>query len=513
LNDSTPSSGSGLDTLPLADSNLGVFLALHTIVSHGKLPPASSVRSKDPVFRAVRKDIESLLRHRPDQMADTGVLDQQRNQQVSKLTCTLAMFSCKTDQSAERQYADRLVQALLADRGQHIRTRPDEQLELGTDFYPDFLNLYLAAKVKFTDRSVCGLFQALLGNSRIPLRTDPELLRLMTIVCDRCSAKEASQLLNGLLRAHDANPAAFARLSAQQTIPTIIGKFSNDDVVQVIRVTTIFIIRTSLRDQADELLQELVERLDSEHLKLATTRLANIMMCVRKVHPELISSLLSALASPRGSNSFFKLLGVLRASSATAKAAISYDAQGIAAALYDEGLEAKILAHFLQRIRGLDLSGVMYEQLTQEIGVLRRLLENGSDRPLAQHAPSADRKRPAERLLPLLQLGLARYEGQQLDYFVKAINVLSSDDFRRADLDLIIGHATADLPGSLDHLAVPEDFVADQTSRELGSALVTLWIQIELADESKERQPSAADLSRKLRIVVDGQLDEGTTGG
>ncbi len=495
------------DALPLADSNLGVYLALHTVFGQGTLPAPSTIRSKDPAFLAVRKDIEDLLRHRPDDMAEIAVLDQRRNQQVSRLTCSLAMLSCGLDSPVEMQFGHDLMQALLSARGQRIRTRPDEPLGIGTGFCPDFLNFYRAAKTKFTDRSVCELFQSMLGDKTVPLRTDPELLRLMTIVCDRCSAKEASQLLNGLLRAHDSNPAAFARLSEQQTIPTIIGKFSGDDVVQVIRVTTIFIIRTSLKNQADELLQTLVETLAPEHLKLAATKLANVIVRVRKVHPEFISSLLQALTSPKGPISFFELLGALRESLAKSRDAISYDAQGVAAALYDAGLDAKVLAPFVQRIRSLELTGTMYEHLTQDIVVLKRLLENASDiQQLGRIAPSPESRQSAEHLLPLLQLGVVRYQGEPLDYFVKAINVLSSDGFRPTDLDLIVRHAASDLPSSLDHLAKPEDFVADQTSRELGSALVTLWIQIELADKSKERQPTAADLSRKLRVKVDGQI-------
>jgi hypothetical protein len=296
-------------------------------------------------------------------------------------------------------------------------------------------------------------------------------------------------------------------LSEQRTIPTIIGKFSGDDVVQVIRLTTIFIIRTSLKNQADELLQALVETLGSEHLKLAATKLANVIVRVRKVHPELISSLLRALTSSRGPNSFFELLGVLRESPARSRNAISYDAQGVAAALYDAGLDANVLAPFVQRIRRLELTGTMYEQLTQEIVVLKCLLEDAADmQQLGRIVPSSESRQSAEQLLPLLQLGLARYRGEQLDYLAKAISVLSSDGFRPTDLALIVRHATSDLPCSLDRLAKPEDFVAEQTSRELGSALVTLWIQIELAGESKERQPTAADLSRKLRVVVDGQV-------
>jgi hypothetical protein len=327
----------------------------------------------------------------------------------------------------------------------------------------------------------------------------------MTIVCDRCTAKEASQLLNGLLRAHDSNPAAFARLHAQRTIPTIIGKFSDEDVVPVIRVVTIFIIRTALRDQADELLQELVETLDPKHLKYATNRLANVMMCVASVHPEIISSLLQALKSRGGLKSFLKLLGVLRDSSATARDPLSYDAQGVVAALYDAGLDADVLAPFVKRIRRLELSGTLYEELTQDIDALRRLLVDAPDGPRVQIELNADSREPARRLVPLLQLGLVRYEGEQLEYLVKAINVLSSNDFSRRDLDAIVTHATGNLPHSLDYLASPEDFVSDQTVPELGSALVTLWIQVEVADQSRERQPSAADLSRKLRIVIDKQ--------
>jgi hypothetical protein len=136
------------------------------------------------------------------------------------------------------------------------------------------------------------------------------------------------------------------------------------------------------------------------------------------------------------------------------------------------------------------------------------MLENDHDPQLARGEAASETRQPTERLLPLLQLGLVRYRAERLDYFVKAINVLASDSFRRTDLDLIVGHATSDLPNSLDRLAAPEDYVAERTCRELGSALVTLWIQIELADESGERQPSAADLSRRLRVVVDGQRAE-----
>ncbi len=502
---SVPQPTANDDTISLAESNLGVYLALHTILGQKSLPAPSSVRSKDPLFLAVRKDIEELLHHRPSLMADSAVLDQQRNQQVSRLTCSLAMLSCNVNLPREMQYSHDLMQALLSARGQRIRKTPDETLHLGTDFCPDFLNLYRAAKKKFTDKGVRGLFQALLGGKKLPLRTDPELLRLMTIVCDRCSAKEASQLLNGLLRAHDSNPAAFARLNAQRTIPTIIGKFSDEDVVPVIRVVTIFIIRTALRDQADELLQELVETLGPKHLKYAANRLANVMMCVAGVHPEIISSLLRTLKSPGGLNSFLKLLGVLRESSATVRDPISYDAQGVVAALYDAGLDAGILGPFARRIKRLELSGTLYEDLTQDIDVLRGLLADPSASQLVGIELNSDSREPAERLLPLLQLGLVRYEGDQLDDLVKAINVLSSHDFSRRDLDLIVAHASSNLPNSLDYLASPEDFVADQTTRELGSALVTLWIQIELADESRARQPSAADLSRKLRIVIDKQ--------
>jgi hypothetical protein len=40
-----------------------------------------------------------------------------------------------------------------------------------------------------------------------------------------------------------------------------------------------------------------------------------------------------------------------------------------------------------------------------------------------------------------------------------------------------------------------------QTSGELGTALLTLWIRIEFLGQAQDGKMSAADLSRKLRLA------------
>jgi hypothetical protein len=501
LPDRSPPAFVAGETLPLADSNLGVYLTLHTVFGRKSLPAPAALGSKDALFLAAQRDLENLLGYPPEMMASAGGLDQQRNQQASRLTCTLALLSCKSALPREMQYCHKLLQELLTARGERVRARPDEVLGLGMAFEPDFLNLYRSAKGKFTDHSIASLFQALLGSRAVPLRTDPELLRLMTIVCDCYSAKEASQLLNGLLRAHDKNPAAFARLANQGTITTIIRKFPEAELATVIKVTVVFIVRTALRDQADQLLQDMVENLSPDQLKRAAIRLANVLMCVREVHHELISSLLRTLRRPNAMHAFHELLSLLSQPSTAPQEPISYDAQGVAAALYDRGVELKRLAPFVQRIRRLSLSARLYEQLIQEIDVLQRLLEQQGDRPTRLDVLPAAAQPPAEWLLPLLQLGLVTYQGEQLEYLAKAINVLASDDFPAKDLALIIGRASEDLPRSLELLAAPESSLESQTSDELGTALLTLWIKIEFLGQAQDGKLSAADLSRKLRLA------------
>jgi hypothetical protein len=90
LPDRSPPAFVAGETLPLADSNLGVYLALHTIFGRRSLPAPAAVGSKDPIFLAVQRDIENLLSYPPDKMASAGGLDQKRNQQVSRTTCTWA---------------------------------------------------------------------------------------------------------------------------------------------------------------------------------------------------------------------------------------------------------------------------------------------------------------------------------------------------------------------------------------------------------------------------------------
>lgn len=307
-----------------------------------------------------------------------------------------------------------------------------------------------------------------------------------------------------MLRAHDKNPDAFARLANQGTIRTIIRKFPEREIATVIKVTVVFIVRTALRDQADQLLQEMVERFSPDQLKRAAIKLANVLMCAREVHPDLISSLLRALKSPDAVRSFNELLGVLGQPSASPQEPFSCDAQGVVAALYDRGLEPQTLAAFVQRCSRLSLSGKLYEKLIREIDVLQRLLAKHDDPPVQLAAlPAAGQ--PAPRwLLPLLRLGLVTYQGEQLDYFVRAINVLSSDDFPAKALALIIGRACEDLPRSLDLLAAPESSLESQTSGELGTALLTLWIKIEFLGQAQDDKMTAADLSRKLRLASPG---------
>lgn len=497
---SWPAAGAG-ESLPLADSNLGVYLTLHAIFGRRTLPAPATLNSPDPEFLRVQQDIESLLSLPPERMAATGGLDQQRNQQVSRLTCALAMLSCQAALPRERHYCDRLVQALLAARGDVLRSRPEESLGLGTAFEPDFLHLYRAAKVKFTDASVASFFQALLGNRRVPVRTDPELLRLMTIVCDAYTAKEASQLLNGLLRAHDRNPEAFARLANQGTITTIIRKFPEPEIATVIKVTVVFIVQTALKDQADQLLQEMVEQLSPEQLKRAAIKLANVLLNAREVHPELISSLLRTLKRPNAIHKFHELLGALRQPSAGPPESISFDAQGIAAALYDRGLEPGALAAFVRRCRRLTLSTKLYEQLVREIDVLQRLLDHPADAAMPFRPLAADHPPSPAWLLPLLQVGLATYEGERLEYLSKSLSILSAEDFPARDLALVVGRAGEDLPHSLELLAAPESTLASQTTGDLATALLTLWLKVEFVGRTRDDHFSAADLSRKLRLA------------
>ena len=160
-----------------------------------------------------------------------------------------------------------------------------------------------------------------------------------------------------------------------------------------------------------------------------------------------------------------------------------------------------MLALFVQRCRRLDLSAKMYDRLIREIDVLQRLLEKQDDLPAQLGILPAAGQPPADWLLPLLQLGLVTYQGEQLDYLVKSVNVLSSDDFPAKDLALIIGRAREDLPRSLDLLAAPERSMGSQTSGELGTALLTLWIKIEFLGQAQDDKMSAADLSRKLRLA------------
>ena len=56
----TPPRIADADALPLAESNLGIYLALHTVFGQGLLRAPSTVRSKDPLFLAACKDIEGL---------------------------------------------------------------------------------------------------------------------------------------------------------------------------------------------------------------------------------------------------------------------------------------------------------------------------------------------------------------------------------------------------------------------------------------------------------------------
>jgi len=50
-------------------------------------------------------------------------------------------------------------------------------------------------------------------------------------------------------------------------------------------------------------------------------------------------------------------------------------------------------------------------------------------------------------------------------------------------------------------LAAPESSLESQTSGELGTALLTLWIKIEFLGQAQDGKMSAADLSRKLRLA------------
>ncbi len=123
LQDRSPPAFVAGEALPLADSNLGFYLALHTIFGRRSLPAPATLGSKDPIFLAVQRDIENLLSYSPEVMASAGGLDQQRNQRVSRLTCALAMLSCKSDLPGEMRYCDQLMQALLSARGLRVRTR------------------------------------------------------------------------------------------------------------------------------------------------------------------------------------------------------------------------------------------------------------------------------------------------------------------------------------------------------------------------------------------------------
>ena len=189
-----------------------------------------------------------------------------------------------------------------------------------------------------------------------------------------------------------------------------------------------------------------MKNLSPDQLKRAAIRLANVLMCVREVNHELISSLLRTLKRPNAVHAFHELLGLLSQPSAVPQEPLSYDAQGIAAALYDRGLEPKVLAAFVQRSRRLSLPAKLYEQLIREIQVLQRLLEKQGDLPTQLGMLPAAEQPPAEWLLPLLQLGLVTYQGEPLDYLVKVVNVLSSDDFPARDLGLIIGLCNAGSP-------------------------------------------------------------------
>jgi len=86
---SSPAAGAG-ESLPLADSNLGVYLTLHAIFGRRTLPAPAALNSPDPEFLCVQRDIESLLSFPPERMASTGGLDQQRNQQVNLLVAAHA---------------------------------------------------------------------------------------------------------------------------------------------------------------------------------------------------------------------------------------------------------------------------------------------------------------------------------------------------------------------------------------------------------------------------------------
>jgi hypothetical protein len=154
----------------------------------------------------------------------------------------------------------------------------------------------------------------------------------------------------------------------------------------------------------------------------------------------------------------------------------------------------------------LSLSAKLYEQLIREIDVLQRLLEKQGDLPAQLGPLPGPEQPPAQWLLPLLQFGLATYQGEQLDYLVKAVNVLSSDDFPAKDLALIVGRVTQDLPRSLDLLAAPESSMGSQTAGDLGTALLTLWVKIEFLGQTQDDKMSAADLSRKLRLAERSHL-------
>ena len=203
LQDRSPPAFVANEALPLAHSNLGVYSdAAHDFrpqVTAGS-GGAGFQRSHLPCGPAGYRE-PARLHTRDDGLCRRPRSAVQSAGEPSDLCCGAAQLQVGSSwPDAILPQAD--AGPALSARGDRVRTRPDETLELGTAFEPDFLHLYRAAKGKFTDNSISGFFQVLLGSRTVPVRTDPKLLRLMTIVCDCDTAKDASQLLNGLPRVH-----------------------------------------------------------------------------------------------------------------------------------------------------------------------------------------------------------------------------------------------------------------------------------------------------------------------
>lgn len=496
--DLSSNSLSDIPLLPLAESNFSTFITLHTIFGGGRCKLPATVESSDPLFAEVRQDLEQLLERQPDLVAQSGMLTQEDNRTVNRLTCSLALLCCKVDLDQEMQYGRNLMRLLLGHRGHRLRAKVDGELDLGTAFDPDYLNLYRAASVKFTDQSIAQLFRVLRGESKASLYTDPELLRLMTITCDCYKAKEASLLLSGLLTAHSKNKAAFAKLGEQQTIPAIIRKFDKDNVASVIKDTTIFIIRTALKNHADQLLQDLVNALEPEEFQKVTKTLGLALRRMREVHPVLIASLLKAHRSSDGFKSAFKLLETLKQISPKPGEFVSYDAQGLIVTLYNQGVTTDKLLPFGQQIRKLNISSKLYDQTIDKIGVLQRFLKD-PDRKPGQHVFEQIAELPSNsRILPLLQLGMLRYQVDTVHYLGKLLTLLTANDYPPASRKLVVDFATSELPTSLDRLAKPEDFMGEGLPNALAPALTTLFIRAETAEIIREDEHSAADIIRKF---------------